>query len=213
MKTFRRLITVILAGLCMGKSAIASYASGYSYKCMEVCDGEVIEMEPLDYTFFVFPDRTHDDLANKVKRTREDMKILVDHVLKLHPSSAFKGMEQAFISASNATGLDPIFFFSLAGIESAWGTNETHVLLNNPYSIGMFGDGVHKGWKFEGSFGDAIVEGAKFIYDTYYKNGQITLYLMNHDARGHCYCDGDSSWEFQIASEMNYLEELLKKGE
>ena len=185
-------------------------ASEFSYICTDACDGEVIVMEPLDYTYYIFPDRDFDDLANKKKRTVEDMRKLIDHVLERHPKSAFKGQEQAFIVASNETGLDPLFFFSLAGIESAWGTNTSHVDKNNPYSIGMFTDGSYHGWDMGDTFGKAIVEGAKYIYEEYYKAGQKTLYAMNHTI-GHSYCDGDSNWEYQIASEMSFLDSLLEE--
>lgn len=186
-------------------------ATDWSYVCEEACDGEKVIMEPLSFTYYIYPDRDFDDLANKKRRTVEDIEKLIDHVLSLHPDSAFKGEAQSFIVASNETGLDPIFLFSLAGIESGWGTNKTHLDLNNPYSIHMFGDGIHHGYKLGSSFGEGIVNGAKFIYEDYYKNGQTTLYLMNHDPNGnrHCYCAGDTNWEYQIGSEMSYLEGLL----
>lgn len=211
----KNLLAAIGAGVIISWPLFISndcYGSEFAYRCEEICDGEVIMIEPLDYTYYIYPDREFDDLANKKKRTTEDMNKLIDHVLTLHPDSVFKGQGQAFICASNETGLDPIFFFALSGIESAWGTNETHVKLNNPYSIGMYNDGSYHGWDMGDTFGKAIIEGARFIYDSYYKNGQTTLYLMNHDPSGnrHCYCAGDTNWEYQIASEMSYLESLLE---
>lgn len=210
MKIFRGILGFGVAGLASLSllNAPIAHSSVWSHLCYEACDGEVVVVEPLDYTNYIFPDRDYDDLANKTRRTVEDMDYLIDHVLSLHPDSAFKGLGQAFIVASNATGLDPLFFFSLAGVESAWGTNETHIKLCNPYSIGMFGDGIHHGWNLSDTFEEAIVEGAKFIYYEYYKKGQTTLYSMNH-VRGHSYCDGDSDWEYQIGSEMSYLADLL----
>lgn len=208
------MVCCFLASFCgaIGRGKIGALASEWKYKCAEVCDGEVVEMEPLSFTYYIYPDRNFDDLANKKRRTVGDIEKLIDHVLSLHPDSAFKGEAQSFIKASNETGLDPIFLFALAGIESGWGTNNTHLLLCNPYSIHMFGDGVHHGYELGSTFGEGIVAGAVFIYEEYYCTGQTTLYLMNHDKSGnrHNYCNGDPDWEFQIASEMSFLEGLLK---
>lgn len=211
MKKFR--ISCLLFTLLPLVAACRTYGSsdlyaGATYYCYEACDGEVVEMESQRQTYWIFEDRSYDDLANKRLITADDMKYLIEKQLLIHPDSAFKGEAKSFIKASNETGLDPIFFFALAGIESAWGTNKTHLLLHNPYSIGMYGDGEHHGRNLGETFGDGIVEGAKFIYENYYKKGQTTLYEMNH-VDGHSYCNGDSDWEYQIASEMDYLEGLL----
>lgn len=174
----------------------------------ESCDGERVDV--MYQTCYIFDDRKEDDLANKRLVTEDDIDYLIDHYLKLHPNSAFEGNGWAFIQASNKTGLDPIFFFALAGVESAWGTSEIHIAKNNPYSIGMYGDGVHNGYTLsEDSFGEGIVNGALYIYDEYYRKGQKTLYDMNHHG-DHCYCNGDSDWEFQIASCMDYCKTLLE---
>lgn len=198
-----------LAGLFLGL-CLMTPVSAHGYYSYEACDGEVVWMEPMDYTYYIFDNRSYDDLANQKKVTTEDVEYLIDHYVAMYPDSALKGCAQAFIDASNKTGLDPIFFLSLCGIESAWGTNKTHVELNNPYSMGMYGDGVHKGYKVDETFYDAIIEGAYYIYEHYYKAGQTTLYSMNH-VEDHSFCAGDSNWEYQIASEMEFLNSLLKK--
>lgn len=164
-------------------------------------------MEPLNRTYYIF-DRPYDDLANKTEITTDDMNYLIDHYLSIHPGSALKGCGQAFITASNHTGLDPLFFLALCGIESGWGTNKTHVDLNNPYSFGMYGDGTHGGYSLGQTFSEGIVNGADYIYDNYYKNGQTTLYLMNHYG-DHSYCAEDSDWEYMVGSQMDYLHTLL----
>lgn len=181
--------------------------SNYEY---EACDGVTVKGQYLDYTYYIYSDRDFDDIINKRKVTEADMNYLIDHIAKIHPDSVLIGKGLAFIKASNATGLDPIFLLSLVGIESGWGTNKTHLNLCNLYSIGMFGDGSRKGEDMGDSIEEGIIEGAKFIYKEYYKNGQTTVYSMNHK-KDHSYCDGDSSWETQIVSEMNYLEGLLEK--
>lgn len=164
-----------------------------------------------DYcTHYIYADLPAGDVGNRVLVTKDDMKLLVDHYCALYPESALKDCEGAFIDASNLTGLDPLFLFALAGIESGWGTSKPHIDQGNPYSMGMYGDGEHVGYRVAGSFYDGIVAGASYIHKHYYLNGQTTLYSMNHQG-DHSYCAGDSSWEAQIASEMNYCRKLLMK--
>ena len=210
MKLLKKLVVVLITGLC-GLVGVKSTALGSEFDghyLYEACDGEVIYVEPLKKTYYIFDDRSYDDLANKQEVTTDDMEYLINHYLAIHPESALKGCAQAFITASNHTGLDPLFFFALCGIESAWGTNKTHVELNNPYSFGMYGDGSHGGYSLGETFAEGIVNGANYIYDNYYKNGQTTLYLMNHYG-SHSFCAEDSNWEYMVGSQMDYLHTLL----
>lgn len=161
-------------------------------------------------TRYIYDGLDSDDLANKMLVTKDDMKILVDHYVSQNPSSVFIGCEGAFVDASNLTGLDPLFLFSLAGVESGWGTSEVHIKQGNPYSLGMYGDGKHNGYTVGETFYDGIIDGACYIYEHYYLNGQTTLYSMNHIG-DHSYCAGDPSWEAQIEAEIKYCHELLGK--
>lgn len=161
-------------------------------------------------THYIHSDLPAGDVGNTMFVTKEDMRTLIDHYCELYPDSAFSGCEEAFIEASNLTGLDPLFLFSLAGIESGWGTSKPHIKQGNPYSMGMYGDGKHVGYNVADTFYDGIIVGACYIYEHYYKNGQTTLYLMNHMG-DHSYCAGDSSWEKQIATEIKYCRKLLMK--
>lgn len=163
-----------------------------------------------DFTHYICADLPEGDLGNRMLVTKDDMKLLVDRYCKLYPDSAFKDCEGAFVEASNLTGLDPLFLFSLAGIESGWGTSKLHIAQGNPYSMGMYGDGEHVGYDVADSFYNGIIEGACYIYEHYYLVGQTSLYSMNHHG-DHSYCAGDSSWEAQIETEMNYCRKLLMK--
>ena len=212
-KVVKKIAIMILAGATgiFGLKGDKSYGANLDgYYVYEACDGEMVYVEPMRKTYYIFEGRSFDDLANKQEVTTEDMEYLIDRYVNIHPDSALKGCAQAFITASNETGLDPLFFFALCGIESGWGTNKTHIDLNNPYSFGMFGDGTHGGYSLGETFSEGIINGANYIYDNYYKAGQTTLYLMNH-VDGHSYCAGDSNWEYQVGSQMNYLKELLNE--
>lgn len=160
------------------------------------------------FTHCIDSDLPADNLGNKRLITKGDMEVLIDHYKRTYPDTALDGCSGAFITASNLTGVDPIFLFSLAGVESGWGTSSAHIRQGNPYSLGMYGDGVHNGYKVGDSFYDGIIVGACYIYENYYLNGQETLELMNHFG-DHSYCAGDPSWERQIETEMRYCYKLL----
>ena len=211
--------SLILTGaLSLGFGGIAC-KDAPRYIQYEACDGEVVIMkEELESatnadpekTKYIFDDRSSDDLANQELVTVEDMDYLINHYVKIHPESVLAGTGTAFITASNETGMDPLFFFALCGVESGWGTSDIHIRECNPYSLGMYGDGVHNGYVVGETFADGIVNGAVYIYENYYKKGQKTLYQMNHSG-DHSFCAGDPNWEYQIESEMLYLRYLLDR--
>ena len=213
MRKVKKMALLLLCGIAgffgMKKDVIADMGVD-GYYLYEACDGEVVFVENIKdkVTHYIFPERSYDDLANKVEITSEDMEYLIEHYAAIHPDTALKGCAKAFIKASNDTGLDPLFFFALCGIESGWGTNKTHIELNNPYSFGMYGDGSHGGYSLGETFSEGIINGANYIYENYYKKGQKTLYDMNH-VEGHSYCAGDSNWEYMVGSQMVFLHELL----
>ena len=213
MHKLKRIALLVVFGIAgffgIKRDVIAETGIVDGYYLYEACDGEVVYVEPVKRTYYIFPDRPYDDLANKEEITTDDMKFLIDHYVAIHPESALVGCEQAFITASNETGLDPLFFFALCGIESGWGTNKTHVELCNPYSFGMYGDGSHGGYSLGETFYEGIINGANYIYENYYKAGQKTLYQMNH-VDGHSFCAGDSNWEYMVGSQMEFLRGLLE---
>lgn len=176
---------------------------------MQVVHWEPSDTYHYDKTKYVYVEKEDDDLMNKWIVTTDDMAYLLERYILLYPDTALYGCAQAFIDASNETGYDPLFLMSLAGIESGWGSSKIHKSLNNPYSIGMYGDGVHNGIELGDSFYNGIINGAKYIYENYYLKGQTTLDSMNH-VEGHSYCAGNELWEIMIEDEMKYLHDMLK---
>lgn len=118
-----------------------------------------------------------DDLLARTEVTVQDMEYLIDVYTRHHEGSLFHGTAQAFIQASEETGYDPIFLFSLAGLESGWNVSYIHSYLCNPYSIGMIDTNIWNGMKFD-TFEHGIISGAHVIYDTWYANGRHTLNQM-----------------------------------
>ena len=176
---------------------------------MQVMNWEPSDLYHYDKTRYIYIEKEDGALMNKWLVTADDMEYLLNRYILLYPDSEMIGCGQAFIDASNETGYDPIFLMSLAGIESGWGSSKIHKDLNNPYSIGMYGDGIHNGFYLGDSFYNGIINGAKYIFENYYEKGQITLYEMNH-VEGHSYCAGNEKWELMIEDEMKYLHDMLK---
>ena len=195
----------MLYGVAAVLAAVTFTVSGPVYVA---CDGYLPDSRVTIVTERVSYGRDEDDLINKEVVSVSDMELLIDRYVTLYPDSALKDCAGAFIEASNQTGMDPIFFFSLCGIESGWGTSQVHIKQGNPYSLGMYGDGVHNGYDVGDTFYAGIVEGANYIYENYYCKGQTTLYSMNHQG-DHSYCAEDSEWERQIEEEMAYCKKLL----
>lgn len=171
--------------------------------------GSGVKIPDVNRTYYICRNVSEDDLINQSLITEADMEYLIDIYAAKRETSALYGTAWAFIEASNRTGLDPIFLFSLIGIESGWGSSDIHVRQNNPYSLGMYGDGVHNGYDVADSFAEGIIAGAELIKDEYYDVGQTTLYLMNHNG-DHSFCAEDASWEEQISRQMRQCRKLLK---
>lgn len=171
--------------------------------------GSGVKIPDVNRTYYIYSDVSEDDLINQSLITEADMEYLIDIYAAKRETSALYGTAWAFIEASNRTGLDPIFLFSLTGIESGWGSSDIHVRQCNPYSLGMYGDGVHNGYDVADSFAEGIIAGAELIKDEYYDAGQTTLYLMNHNG-DHSFCAEDPSWEEQIGRQMRCCRKLLK---
>ena len=190
-------VAAVLLSVSIGVSSIGAVSCDTSYKSGEV-------------TKRLYSDHDSDDLLVKRIITADEMEALISHytVESGREDSALIGCGRAFIEASNETGYDPLFLLALAGIESGWGCSAVHQHKNNPYSMGMYGDGVHNGYTVDSSFYEGVITGAKSIYEDYYAAGQTTLYSMNHSG-DHSFCAEDSNWEAQISLEMQQLNHLL----
>ena len=117
------------------------------------------------------------DLKCRNNVSIDQMNDLIDHWLKGRDSE-LKGQGEAFIKASQETGLDPVFLLSLAAQESGWTVSNLHATKNNPYSINMVDSNPSQGYHLGDKFSDGIINGAKWIKKHYYDEGQTTLHGM-----------------------------------
>ena len=149
------------------------------------------------------------DLNTRTYIATEDMKALIEYWCKNHQDSFLLGNEQAFINASNETGLDPIFLLALAGLESGWGESKIHKEYNNPYSINMVDKDIENGFRYSSTY-EGIYNGAKWIYDNYYSQGQKTLNDMIYGKK--MYASSKDEWIDTlckiITSSYKYLDEM-----
>lgn len=172
--------------------------------CLEITKPEQVDPVPTPVPVgYVTPDT---DLKSRTNITVQQMNQLINAFTRYYPDSAFKGMGQAFITASEETGYDPIFLFSLAGLESGWSVSYIHGYLNNPYSIGMIDSNIWNGWSFD-TFEDGIISGAHAIYDIWYANGKTTLNQMQE--RPTCYAT-DELWASKVAEIMAECYDILQ---
>lgn len=141
------------------------------------------------------------DLQNRKNISVDDMRIIISNWTKNYNNSEFIGTEEAFIKAAKITGYDPIFLFALAGMESGWNVSELHSSKNNPYSINMIDSNPYKGYEMGDDFSEGIVNGAIWIYDHYYEEGQTTLYDMIYGKKK--YSSSEDHWINSIVSIMD----------
>ena len=117
------------------------------------------------------------DLACRNNISIKQMNKIIDHWL-CGRDSKLKNQGEAFIKASQETGLDPVFLLSLAAQEAGWTVSDLHASKNNPYSINMVDSNPSQGYQLGNEFSDGIINGAKWIKKHYYDEGQNTLYSM-----------------------------------
>ncbi len=148
----------------------------------------------------------------------DELDSLISYVIdEVNPSrgktSKMRGLGEAIIAASEKTGLDPMYILAHAALETGWGTSEIVQDKGNWFGIGAFNgtayDSAHNFSRNE----NGLIEGAIWIKENYYDNGQTTLDEMI--TPGHCYAcydDGtpSTSWRDDIAKIMlkgeNYIE-------
>lgn len=144
------------------------------------------------------------DLSNKSNVTAEDLDKIIEKNTANKPGSIMKGMGETIIQASSETNLDPMYLLAHAGWETGWGTSG---ILNDKYN--WFGIGAYNSSPSESAykFGDksgGFIEGAKWIKENYYDEGQSTISGMI-GVPGHNYAVNDdgspnTSWESGISS-------------
>ena len=123
--------------------------------------------------------------------------------------STMRGMGQAFLDAGAQSGLDPRYLVGHAALETGWGTSQ-YSQAGNFYGIGAFDSNPDNALKYgNASASTGIIEGAKWIAENYYSQGQTTLDSMRNNGGVHEYAT-DPNWDEKIASIMKGAESYTK---
>lgn len=144
------------------------------------------------------------DLSVMATINADQMNEVIDYWTRLrNGNTTFTGQGQVFIDAAKESGLDPIYILAHAAVESGWGTSYYAKQYHNYFGIGAFDYDPDNAINYgNNSMANGIIEGAKWIADNYYDNGQTSLYTMRYNNGAHEYCTSNS-WMYNIQSIMS----------
>ena len=133
---------------------------------------------------------SHTDLSIMNTITIDQMNKIIDYWDQRNGgNSPFKGNGEIFINAAKETGLDPVYILAHAGLESAWGTSYYATTYHNYFGIGAFDSDPDNAINYSNNeMKQGIIEGAKWIKENYYNQGQTSLYSMRYNNGYHEYC-------------------------
>ena len=141
----------------------------------------------------------HTDLSVMMPLNADQMNEIIAYWCRYNPDSPFINNGQIFIDASNETGLDPVYILAHAGLESGWGMSK-YAKAGNFFGIGAYDYNPDNALKYGNNSVEAgIINGAIWIKENYYDNGQTSLYTMRYSDSGtHDYCTSNT-WMNEIA--------------
>lgn len=148
------------------------------------------------------------DLSIMNTVTADDINYIIDYWDSLSDEpSPFKGQGQVFIDAAKQSGLDPVYLLAHAGLESGWGTKN---MSHNYFGIGAFDSNPSNGHNYgNNDLREGIINGAIWIADNFYNNGQTSLYTMRYNGGTHEYCSS-STWVYDISSIIKTSYSLIR---
>lgn len=137
------------------------------------------------------------DLSNKyITITSDTMSKIID-VWETRNGfvTPFHGKGSIFIKASKKSGLDPLYIFAHAVVESGWGTSHYAVNRANYFGINAVDHNPDKAYNMGKNMEDGIVNGAVWISDNFYKEGAYSLNTMVNGSKKYA---TDSRWVNKI---------------
>lgn len=129
----------------------------------------------------------------------DELNKIIDYWSVYSGDNPFINQGQVFIDASRETGLDPVYILAHAAVESAWGTSYYATTYHNYFGIGAFDYDPDNAINYSNdTLRDGIINGAKWIKENYYDNGQTTLFSMRYNYGYHEYCTS-TTWIYSIS--------------
>lgn len=107
----------------------------------------------------------------------------------------FHGQGRIFIKASKKSGLDPLYIFAHAVVESGWGTSHYATNRGNYFGINAVDHNPDKAYTMGDNMEDGIINGAIWINDNFYKEGAYSLNTMVNGSKKYA---TDSRWVNKI---------------
>lgn len=141
------------------------------------------------------------DLAANRKISVEKMNTVIAKSASMCGGTPFEGQGAIFIEASEKSGLDPIYIFAHASWESGYGKSSQARNKHNYFGIASFDSNPNAAYVMGNDMRAGIVNGAIWIADHYYNQGQTTLNLMIYGKKR--YASSGDSWINGILSIMN----------
>lgn len=138
------------------------------------------------------------DLGENTNISVEDMDKIIDYYeSKIKGGSRFKGKGYVFVQAAKETGLNPVYLYAHASVESAFGNSYLARTRSNFYGIDAWDTNPDRARTMGSSVDEGIINGAHWIKKNYYDNGYRTLAAMKK------YYASDPKWANDIASVAN----------
>ena len=144
------------------------------------------------------------DIGANSSLSVEDMNRIIDYYESKIGETGFSGHGSAFIKAAEATGLNPIYIFAHASVESGYGTSYLARTRHNYFGINAVDSNPGAADVMGSSVDEGIMAGAQWIKKHYYSNGYTTLASMQ--AAGYA---SNPSWSSDIVSVANSAIEVL----
>ena len=136
----------------------------------------------------------HSDLMNFTPITEEDMNEIINKFSSIIGESPFIGRGDVFIKASQESGLNPLYIFAHACLESDYGRSSMARNKGNYFGIGAFDSNPSKALNIRDSMEEGIVSGALWIKKNFYDNNQKTLHEMQFKYPNHIYASAGQKW-------------------
>ena len=139
----------------------------------------------------------YSDLANKYITINADKMDQIINVWEKRNNNVtpFHGRGRIFIKASKESGLDPLYLFAHAVVESGWGTSHYATTRGNYFGINAVDTNPDKAYYMGKNMEDGIVNGAVWISDNFYKEGAYSLNTMVNGGKKYA---TDAKWVDKI---------------
>ena len=122
--------------------------------------------------------------------------------------TVFLGHGKDFYEVWEISGMDPLIILGIAAWEGGWGNSKVAKAKYNFYGIGVYdSDPMYWASRFSDGSGSqdenvtrGIIDGALWIYENYYLEGNTTLALINNN--GYNGYNGGTYWAETITEQM-----------